>query len=98
MNSKNQSKDSHFIELNQKGYDLIEKWVSDVSLATECLDIKELMREVYMTLDQTSKKYDPDIEDLFDDDYDHEDDYNNDDDDDDNEDEDDDDDYHDEDD
>ena len=69
MNSINQSKDSAFIELNQTGYDLIEKWVSDVSLATECLDIKELMREVYVTLDQTNKKYDPDIEDLFDDDH-----------------------------
>ena len=71
MNSINQSKDSTFIELNQKGYDLIEKWISEVNLATECLDIKELMREVYVTLDQTNKKYDPDIEDLFDDDYEH---------------------------
>jgi len=70
MNSINQSKDSAFTKLNQKGYDLIEKWVSDVNLATECLDIKELMREVYVTLDQTNKKYDLDIEDLFDDDHD----------------------------
>ena len=70
MNSINQSKDSEFIKLNQKGYDLIEKWVSDVNLATDCLDIKELMREVYVTLDQANKKYDPDIEDLFDGDLD----------------------------
>jgi DNA phosphorothioation-dependent restriction protein DptG len=70
MNSINQSKDSEFIKLNQKGYDLIEKWVSDVNLATDCLDIKELMREVYSTLDQANKKYDPDIEDLFDGDLD----------------------------
>ena len=70
MNSINQSKDSEFIKLNQKGYDLIEKWVSDVNLATDCLDIKELMREVYVTLNQTNKKYDPDIEDLFDGDLD----------------------------
>jgi hypothetical protein len=70
MNSTNQSTDSTFIELNQKGYDLIEKWVTEVNLATECLDIKELMREVYLTLDLTSKKYDPDIEDLFDEDND----------------------------
>ena len=68
MNSINQSKDSTFIELNQKGYDLIERWVSEVNLATECLDIKELMREIYVTLDQANKKYDPDIEDLFNDD------------------------------
>jgi hypothetical protein len=68
MNSINQASDSTFIELNQKGYDLIEKWVSEINLATDCLDIKELMREVYMTLDQANKKYDPDIEDLFDDD------------------------------
>ena len=70
MNSIDESKDSAFIELNQKGYDLIEKWVSDVNLATDCLDINELMREVYVTLDQANKKYDPDIEDLFDDDHD----------------------------
>jgi len=70
MNSRNHSNELMLIELNQRGYDLIDKWVSDVGLATECLDIKELMREVYMTLDNTNKKYDPDIEDLFDDDHD----------------------------
>ncbi|MCK4560363.1 MAG: hypothetical protein KAV45_11320 [Calditrichia bacterium] len=70
MNSINRSKDSTFIELNHKGYDLIDKWVSDLNLATECLDIKELMREVYVMLDKTNKKYDPGIEDLFDDDHD----------------------------
>ena len=68
MNSINQSKNSKFLELNQEGYDLIEKWISEVNLATDCLDIKELMHEVYSTLDQTTKKYDRDIEDLFDDD------------------------------
>ena len=70
MNSVHRSTDSTFIELNQKGYDLIEKWVSDVNLATECIDIKEIMQEVYATLDKANNKYDPDIEDLFDEDND----------------------------
>jgi hypothetical protein len=68
MNSINRSKDSTFIELNQQGYDLIERWVSDVQLATDCLDVKSLMREVYVMLEKANKRYDRDIEDLFNDD------------------------------
>jgi predicted hydrolase (HD superfamily) len=70
MNTINRSKDSTFIELNQQGYELIEKWVSDVRLATDCLDVKAIMREVHIMLNKTSKRYDRDIEDLFNDDYD----------------------------
>jgi hypothetical protein len=69
MNTINQSNDSTFIELNQDGYELIEKWISDVQLATDCLDVKALMRDVYVMLDKANKPYDKDIEDLFDDDY-----------------------------
>jgi hypothetical protein len=70
MNSINRSKDSTFIELNQQGYNLIEKWVSDVQLATDCLDIKEIMGEVYILLDKANKRHDRDIEDIFTDDSD----------------------------
>jgi predicted hydrolase (HD superfamily) len=70
MNSINRSKDSTFIELNLQGYELIEKWVSDVQLATDCLDIKAVMREVHIMLDKANKRYDRNIEDLFGDDYD----------------------------
>ena len=68
MNTVNRSKDSTFIELNQQGYDLIEKWVSDVQLATDCLDIKAIMCEVYVMLDKTNKRYNKDMDDLFSDD------------------------------
>ena len=70
MNSINQSKDSTFIELNQQGYELIEKWVSDVQLATDCLDVKAIMRDVYVMLDKANNRYDKDIDDLFNDKYD----------------------------
>lgn len=68
MNTINNSEDSTFIELNQQGYELIEKWVSDVQLATDCLDVKAVMREVYVMLDNANARYDEDIENLFDDD------------------------------
>ena len=70
MNSINRSKDSAFIELNQQGYDLIERWVSDVQLATDCLDVKAVMRDVHIMLDKANKRYDRDIGDLFGDDHD----------------------------
>jgi hypothetical protein len=67
MNSINKSEDSTFIELNQQGYELIEKWITDVQLATDCLDIKAVMREVYVMLDKANRRYGKDIEDLFND-------------------------------
>ena len=68
MNSTNRSKDSTFIELNQQGYELIEKWISDVQLATECLDVKDIMREIYAMLDKTNNRHDRDIDEMFNDD------------------------------
>jgi hypothetical protein len=65
MNSINKSEDSTFIELNQQGYELIEKWISEVQLATDCLDIKSVMRDVYMMLDKANRRYDRDIDELF---------------------------------
>jgi hypothetical protein len=69
MKSINRSKDSCFIELNQQGYELIDKWVSDVQMTSECLDIKAIMRDVYVMLGKTDRQIDNDIEDLFNDDF-----------------------------
>jgi hypothetical protein len=67
MNSINRSKEDSFIELNQQGYELIDKWVSDVQLASECLDIKAIMRDVYVMLEKTDRQIDYDIDDIFND-------------------------------
>jgi hypothetical protein len=69
MNSMDKPADSTFFDLNQKGCELIEKWISDVTLATECLEMKKLRQENYVTSKQINKNYDPDIENLFDDDH-----------------------------
>jgi len=65
MNSINKSEDSTFIELNQQGYELIEKWISEVQLATDCLDIKSVMRDFYVMLDKANRRHDRDIDELF---------------------------------
>ena len=66
MNALSRPTDSTYFNLNQKGFELIEKWLSDINLATECLDIKELKLEDSVTLNKSNKNYDPDIRCLVD--------------------------------